>query len=156
MSRLSILFITLFLGGVYMVALSTTDKAQIETPSVYALTYAHSDSLLAQSIERGKNVYMANCLSCHMTNGEGIQGAFPPLAKSDYLMADSLRAIRVAMYGQSDEITVNGVKYHSPSPSLNHLSDKQLADVLNYIRNSWGNKGGMITPEIVGNQRKEE
>lgn len=155
MSRLSLLFITLFMGGAYLVALSMNDKAQTETPSAYALTYAPSDSL-SQSIERGKNVYMANCLSCHMTNGEGIQGAFPPLAKSDYLMEDSLRAIRVAMYGQSDEITVNGVKYHSPSPSLNHLSDKQLADVMNYIRNSWGNKGAMITPEIVASQRKDD
>ena len=76
--------------------------------------YDSPDSLLTESINRGKNVYMANCLSCHMMNGEGISGTFPPLAKSDYLMADSSRAIRVALYGQSDEITVNGVKYTVP------------------------------------------
>ncbi len=156
MSRLSFLVVTLFLGVTYLVALPTPDKSKIEICKVYTFSYDSSDSLLAESIARGKNVYLANCLSCHMTSGEGIPGAFPPLAKSDYLMADSVRAIRVAMYGQSDEITVNGVKYHSPSPSLNHLSDQQIADVMNYVRNSWGNKGAMITTELVTAQRKEE
>lgn len=100
---------------------------------------------LKQSMKRGETVYATNCANCHMAQGEGIPGAIPPVAKSDYLMKDQRRAIRQIIYGAKGEMTVNGVKYNNEMPGQNHLTDQEIADVLNYIQNSWGNK----QPKIV-------
>jgi mono/diheme cytochrome c family protein len=103
---------------------------------------------LKASIEKGENVYTAQCLSCHMDNGEGIEFVFPPLAKSDYLMADKQRSIRDIIYGVSGEMKVNGKIYNGEMPAFS-LSDEEVSDVLNYIRNTWGNKGPAVLPSEV-------
>ncbi|HZI25535.1 MAG TPA: cytochrome c [Chryseolinea sp.] len=107
---------------------------------------------LKASIERGKEVYDINCTSCHMEKGEGLEGAFPPLAKSDYLMADKARSIKQILNGASGEMVVNGKTYNGEMPAMD-LTDEQVSDVLNYVRNSWGNKGGAVTPAEVKAQR---
>lgn len=106
----------------------------------------------SQSISAGKRVYAANCLACHQAEGQGIEGAFPPLARSDYLMDDKVRSIRVITEGLSGPITVNGKEYNGVMPAVK-LTDAQVANVLNYVRNSWGNSGDVITPEEVKNAR---
>ena len=103
---------------------------------------------LKASIERGKDVYIGQCLSCHLEQGEGIEDVYPPLAKSDYLMADKIRSITEVLHGLSGEIKVNGKTYNGDMTSFD-LSDQEVSDVLNYIRNSWGNKGPAVTPEEV-------
>jgi mono/diheme cytochrome c family protein len=103
-----------------------------------------SEKELTESMKRGEQVYITNCVSCHMDNGKGIEGAFPPLAQSDYLMADTHRAIKQIKNGVEGEMTVNGVTYFGVMPAQD-LDEKQLADVMNYIRNSWGNKGNLVT-----------
>jgi mono/diheme cytochrome c family protein len=108
---------------------------------------------LKASIERGKEVYNTQCITCHMEKGEGIEGAFPPLAKSDYLMADKNRSIKQILEGASGEMTVNGKTYNGEMPAID-LTDEQVSDVLNYVRNSWGNKGAAVTPAEVTAQRK--
>lgn len=108
---------------------------------------------LKQSIARGKEIYAAQCITCHMEQGEGIEGAFPPLAKSDYLMADKKRSIRQVLYGVSGEITVNGVPYNGEMTAID-LNDQETSDVLNYVRNSFGNKGEAVTPAEVKAERK--
>lgn len=108
---------------------------------------------LKASIERGKEVYTINCITCHMEKGEGIEGAFPPLAKSDYLMADKNRSIKQILEGASGEMKVNGVVYNGEMPAID-LTDEQVSDVLNYVRNSWGNKGAAIPPGDVKALRK--
>jgi nitrite reductase (NO-forming) len=85
--------------------------------------------------------------------GEGVKGSFPPLAKSDYLMVDLDRSISQILIGNTDKITVNGVKYYMPMMGID-LTDIQVADVLNYIRNSWGNKGEIVLPKQVRKVRK--
>ena len=114
------------------------------------------DDALKQSIKRGEEVYTTNCLSCHMQNGEGLEGSFPPLAKADYLTKDKTgkQAIKVVLNGLEEEITVNGKKYNMLMPAQNYLPDQQIADVLNYVRNSWGNKGKIITEAMVKAERK--
>lgn len=111
---------------------------------------ARQDDELAKSIERGKLLYSDNCISCHMGTGEGITATFPPLAKSDYLMKTPENAIRAIKYGLIGKITVNGVTYDNmmPEPGLDHA---QVADVMNYIMNSWGNSSDnkMITVKMV-------
>lgn len=108
---------------------------------------------LKASIERGKDVYIAYCQACHMDEGQGLEGAFPPVAKSDYLMADKKRSIEQVIYGVKGEIKVNGKIYDGEMPETD-LRDEQVSDVLNYVRNSFGNKGPAVTPEEVKAQRK--
>ena len=107
---------------------------------------------LKASIERGKEVYDVHCITCHMEKGEGLEGAFPPLAKADYLMADKPRSIKQIIQGATGEMTVNGKTYSGEMPAVD-LTDEQVSDVLNYVRNSWGNKGGAVTPAEVKAQR---
>ena len=107
---------------------------------------------LKASIERGKEVYNVHCITCHMEKGEGLEGAFPPLAKADYLMADKARSIKQILQGASGEMTVNGKTYNGEMPAID-LTDEQVSDVLNYVRNSWGNKGAAVTPTEVKAQR---
>ncbi len=99
---------------------------------------------MAKSIANGKTVYTNNCMNCHMEDGKGLEGAFPPVAKSDYLKRPSKDLIAVILKGQSGEIKVNGVVYNGMMPAQEYLSDEEIADVLNYINNSWGNKN--LTP----------
>ncbi|WP_420580825.1 c-type cytochrome [Reichenbachiella sp.] len=88
-------------------------------------------------MSRGKQIYQNECMVCHMENGEGISGAFPPLANSDYFKNDVSKAVDAILNGLEGELVVNDVTYFGimdPVP----LSDQEIADVLNYIRNSWG------------------
>jgi len=108
---------------------------------------------LKASIARGKEVYVTYCMSCHMEQGEGLAGAYPPLAKSDYLMADKKRSITQVIHGASGEIKVNGAVYNAEMPGVD-ITDQEVSDVLNYVRNSFGNKGAAVTPEEVKVSRK--
>ena len=110
---------------------------------------------LKSSITRGKDVYTTQCITCHMEQGEGIEGLYPPLAKSDYLMADKKRSIEQVLYGVTGEIKVKGVTYDGVMAGVD-LSDQDVSDVLNYVRNSFGNKGAALTPEEVKAARKKE
>lgn len=102
---------------------------------------------LKASIERGKVIYEAQCMSCHMAEGEGLPGVFPPVAKSDYL-ADKNRLIKVVLRGVRGEMNVNGTNYNGEMTGF-QLSDQEVADVLNYIGNTWGNKTETIKPADI-------
>ncbi len=108
---------------------------------------------LKASITRGQEVYTTNCISCHMEKGEGMEGVFPPVAKSNYLMADKKRSIVQILKGVSGPIKVNGVDYNGEMAAI-ELSDREISDVLNYVRNSFGNKGAAVIPEEVKAVRK--
>ncbi|UTD14454.1 nitrite reductase, copper-containing [Tenacibaculum mesophilum] len=103
---------------------------------------------LAQKIADGKQIYTKTCFACHQANGEGIPNAFPPLAKSDYLNADVKRAIDIILHGKTGEITVNGQKYNSVM-TKQALNDQEVADVLTYVYNSWGNNKTNVSVNTV-------
>ncbi|MDO8545433.1 MAG: copper-containing nitrite reductase [Opitutaceae bacterium] len=103
-------------------------------------------------MERGKKVYLQSCFACHMANGEGLPGVFPPLAKSDYLNADRNRAILIPLKGLNGPITVNGKPYNNVMPPQ-AFTDDQIADVLTFVLNSWGNSGGSVSPKDVKQAR---
>lgn len=107
---------------------------------------------LAQQMNDGKNIFTRTCFACHQSEGQGIEGIFPPLAKSDYLNADVNRAIKTVINGLQGEITVNNVKYNSIMTSQN-LSDQEIADVLTYVYNSWGNSKKVVSPQMVKQNR---
>ena len=106
-----------------------------------------------QKIKNGKEVYVRYCQSCHMEKGEGVEGLYPPLAKTSYIKS-SKKIIDIILYGQLGEVTVNGKKYNTDMPAQAYLTDDQIADVLTFVRNSWGNKYTAITPVQVKAQRK--
>ena len=90
-----------------------------------------------------------------MEDGKGTPDINPPLAKADYLKKPAKTLIGVILDGQSGEVVVNGKKFNAIMAPQPYLTDEQIADVLNYIRNSWGNKiSGAITPAAVKALRK--
>jgi len=112
------------------------------------LVFSQSNSL-AQSIKRGQEVFNITCKNCHKENGLGQEGVYPPLAKSDFLTKNTKRAIGIVIKGLNGEITVNGKMYNLDMPPQTQLNDQQITDVLNFVRNSWGNKGKAITTAQV-------
>lgn len=123
--------------GILLVACGEGDQSSSNNRLIDAVKYS-----------AGKSIYSNTCVVCHQSNGEGVEGAFPPLANSDYLMADKNRAIRIAAKGMDGEITVNGVVYNGVMASQS-LSNKEVKEVMNYVLNSWGNEGGEVTIEEV-------
>lgn len=106
-------------------------------------------------MERGKKVYLTACFACHQADGKGLPAIFPPLANSDYMKADKERAIRAVVKGLSGPITVNGKPYNNMMPPQD-FSDEQIADVMTYVMNAWGNEFGSVTKEEVRNVRREK
>ncbi len=97
----------------------------------------------------GGTLYKTYCMGCHQAEGQGMQGTFPPLAKADYLMTDKSRAIEAVLNGLTGPIEVNGQRYNGVMPPMGHLKDDQIADILNYVRHSWGNEGDAVSTADV-------
>ncbi|TAE14473.1 MAG: cytochrome c [Bacteroidetes bacterium] len=116
---------------------------------------AYQPEPLALSKQRGKKVYELNCQTCHGEDGKGEPSIFPPLAQADYLMQNRTRAIRQVLYGARGTMIVNGHTYTGEMPAQGGLSDTEVADVLNYVRNAWGNQDNSpISPQDVRAQRR--
>ena len=115
------------------------------TLSVIFTSNSQTNTLKA-SIERGEEIYTDFCVSCHLPNGKGVEKVYPPLANSDYLLKNREASIKGIKFGMSGEIVVNGKKYNNVMTPLG-LSDDEIADVMNYISNSWGNKNDKIVTE---------
>ena len=114
-----------------------------------SFSFLKQETSLEESIQRGQEIYADFCITCHLEKGEGIPSTFPPIAKSDYLLNNRTESIKVIKYGQQGEITVNGQTYNNMMPALG-LEDEEIADVMNYILNSWENTSNkMVTPEEV-------
>jgi mono/diheme cytochrome c family protein len=108
--------------------------------------------------EAGKAVYMRVCFACHQPTGLGLPGAFPPLAGSSIVTeADPGKIIRIVLHGLQGPIEVKGVKYNSMMPPHGpQLKDKEIADVLTYVRNTWENKATAVTVEAVAEVRAKD
>ena len=117
-------------------------------------TWIYQKKPLEQSITDGEEIYQDFCIQCHLDNGEGVSGVFPPLAKSDYLINNIEMSIRGLKYGLSGPIVVNGEQYDGIMQNQG-LDDVEIADVMNYILNNWGNEfNQVITAEQVDNIEK--
>lgn len=103
---------------------------------------------LEEKILRGKQIFSQSCIACHQAEGQGIPGAFPPLAGSDYFAKDVNKIINAVSNGLTGEITVNGKKYNNIMPKQ-VFTDEDLSYVVTYVLNNFGNKGGEVKPEQV-------
>jgi nitrite reductase (NO-forming) len=102
----------------------------------------------AERVQRGETIFKTNCMACHQATGLGIPNAFPPLAKSDFLNQDKIRAIKTVTGGLQGKVVVNGHEFNGVMPAWS-LSDEDIANVLTYIYGSWGNSGKEVTAEEV-------
>jgi mono/diheme cytochrome c family protein len=117
--------------------------------------FLFQDSELTESMKRGNEIYSDFCITCHLSKGEGVPYTFPPLAKSDYLMNNREKSIRTVKYGLQGEITVNEIVYNSGMAAMG-LEDEEVADVMNFIANSWGNSyDSIVTEDEVSKVQKE-
>ncbi len=109
---------------------------------------------LSESMARGKEVYADFCMQCHLPDGKGTPNVFPPLAGSDWLVNKRAESIHSIKYGLNGPIKVNGKTYNSAMTSLG-LEDEEIADVMNYIMNSWGNtQKNIVTIQEVTDIKK--
>ena len=113
---------------------------------IYEGTWLYQKKPLEQSIADGKEIYNDFCVQCHLDNGEGVSGIFPPLARSDYLLSNVEMSIRGLKYGFSGPIVVNGEKYNGIMQNQG-LDNLEIADVMNFILNNWGNESKEIITE---------
>ncbi|TRX09755.1 c-type cytochrome [Flavobacterium gawalongense] len=108
---------------------------------------ANKDAFITQKIQTpGKEIFADFCIQCHGANGKGDAKNFPPLDGSDWLTKKRTQSIHAVKFGQSGEIIVNKVKFNNSMPPMG-LSDKEVADVMNYIMTSWGNKQTKLVTE---------
>jgi nitrite reductase (NO-forming) len=106
-------------------------------------------------VEKGNAVYMQTCFVCHQPGGLGVPGQIPPLAGSDFLANNKEDAIRAVVIGRNGETIVNGKTFKGTMIPLNYLTDDQIANVLTYVRNSWGNAGDAVNVAEVAKIRAD-
>jgi nitrite reductase (NO-forming) len=110
--------------------------------------------------QAGQQVYMMVCFACHQPTGQGLPGMFPPLADSDWVKTEKPdRLIRMVLHGIAGPLAVNGKPFATPAPLMPPqagLQDHQIADVLTYIRNSFGNKAAAVSTDQVAAVRAAE
>jgi len=101
----------------------------------------------------GKAVYVKECLTCHQADGSGVPNMHPPLGPGSWVSKDPKELIAIMMKGLSGKIEVNGEVYKNFMPSHAKMSDDEIADVLSYVRSSFGNNFGPVTMEMVSKIR---
>ena len=127
-----------------------SDKLANTAPVATAAQASASGTLTKeQQVKAGEVLFKGTCSACHQETGEGIPNVFPPLAKSDFLLADRKRAIGIVLNGLTGPVTVNGATYNSVMPPMSQLNDDEIANILTFALNSWGNNGGDVTAKEV-------
>ncbi len=116
--------------------------AAVSTAAAAAKT---GELTVEQQIEAGRVLFAGTCSACHQANGGGLEGVFPPLAKSDWIAKDRKRVPTVILQGLSGKVTVNGHDYNSVMPPMSQLTDDEVANISTFVLNSWGNGGGRVT-----------
>jgi mono/diheme cytochrome c family protein len=106
--------------------------------------------------EEGKDIYLKHCLTCHQTDGSGVPNMFPPIQKSDWVIGDKNRLINVLINGLQGDIDVNGEPFSQVMPKQDSLTDVQIANVLTYIRQNFGNHADAVQTANVTNLREKK
>jgi nitrite reductase (NO-forming) len=100
-------------------------------------------------IAAGRTLFQGTCSTCHQPDGKGLPNVFPPLAQSDLLKKEPSRAIAIALNGLTGPVVVNGQTFNSIMPPMSQLNDGELADIITFVLNEWGNPGGQISAQQV-------
>lgn len=104
---------------------------------------------LAASLARGKKLYQQQCLTCHQVDGTGVMNMNPPLVKTTYVLGDKPTLIKIVLEGMKTPLTIEDNEYHNVMPPHTTLTDQEIADVLTFVRHSFGNKATAVTAADV-------
>ncbi len=134
------------------------DRGQPNMKAVATAAAAASTGELTveQQIEAGRQLFAGTCSTCHQPEGQGMEGVFPPLAKSDYIAADPRRVPSAILHGLVGPVKVNGKDYNSNMPPMSQLTDDEVANISTYVLNSWGNPGGRVTKAEAAAMRAQK
>ncbi|MGI4887391.1 MAG: c-type cytochrome [Janthinobacterium lividum] len=128
-------------GFLLALALALPGTGPAEAQTKPAAAGAPAPVLLAQ----GKKVYTKYCLTCHQADGGGVSSMNPPLIKTTYVLGDKARLTNILVHGFSEKVDINGETYNNVMPAHDFLTDTEMAAVLTYVRNSFGNKASAVS-----------
>jgi mono/diheme cytochrome c family protein len=153
MKRLVNLFIfSVLLGGCLISCQNNTEKKKVEAVSSEQLAKEITNKPSPQTTEKehpGKAVFTKYCLVCHQSDGSGVPGMHPPLGSGSWVGKDPKELVAILMKGLSGKVEVNGEVYNNFMPSQAQLTDEEMADVLSYVRSSFGNTFEPVGVELV-------
>lgn len=133
------LALTLLVGGGLSLQAQHRPAAKGKAPAKSA-----ADPALKASLTRGAAVYKNVCLTCHQADGYGVPNLNPPLIKTTYVLGDKAKLAHIVLAGLQEPVEINGDEYRQHMPAQAYLTDQQVADVLTYVRNSFGNKASAV------------
>ena len=123
--------------------------------SISVITMGQKRTDLQSSIARGKAVFENTCLACHQADASGVPNLAPPLIKTSFVLGDKTKLINIILNGLKD-VEIDGERYDNPMPAFDYLTDTEVAEVLTYVRNNFGNKAGVVKAEEVAIVRKSK
>lgn len=145
-----------FWAGVYLTQNSGGFSAKTFDLDAPVLTVAAGPKAFLPDPIKGEALYLAQCASCHQATGQGLAGVFPPIAGSEWIAGGSERTIKLVLAGLVGEIQVKGNTYNGNMPAIGAaLKDAQVANIVTYVNQAWGNKEGAVTDAQVGEIRKK-
>jgi mono/diheme cytochrome c family protein len=131
-----------------MMSTSTILMAQNKKPIT-----ASKQGNMQGAISRGKTVYASYCLACHQADGSGVPNLNPPLIQTEWVTGSKSTLIDMILKGSRGKVEIDGETFHNTMPAQAHLTDLQIADVLTYIRNNFGNKASSVSAAEVKAER---
>ena len=143
-----LLFISLILLPCFLLAQTKKTVTKSATATKTKATVA-SATALKSSIDRGKTVYATYCLACHQADGSGVPNMNPPIINTSWVLGSKTVLIQQILKGSANKVEIDGEKFHNTMPAQPQLTDQQIADVLTFVRNSFGNKASIVTPAEV-------
>ena len=121
-------------------------KMVLFAPALILITLAYRAQTIDKAVmERGKKLYGIYCISCHQSDGGGVPGLNPPLAKTSWVLGNKTRLITVILKGMNTHEEIDGEEYSNVMAPYNFLKDQEVSDLLTYVRNSFGNKASAVT-----------
>ena len=135
------------------VQVAQSQTSQKKTAPTKTTTKSTASSSLKSTMQRGELVYKSVCLTCHQADGGGVPRMNPPLIKTKWVLGDKTKLITLMLKGMNEPIEIEDEEYHNPMPPHTELNDQQIADVLTFVRNSFGNKASAVTPTEVKSVR---
>jgi len=118
-------------------------------------TRSFSEEHLKIAMTNGERVYRTHCMACHLTDGSGKIGLYPPLTDNETVSGDTEKLVTIILQGMSGAIVVKGVEYNQVMIPHNFLTNTEIANLLTYLRNSFGNHGAMIHKDEVEHIRNK-
>mgnify|MGYP002276891587 CR=1 FL=1 len=126
-----------------------------ESTETYAPPAKSETQAEAEVEHPGKSLFQQHCGACHQLDGSGVPGMYPPLQESEYVNGDVNWLVSSLVNGLEGPITVKGVEYDNLMPAMDYLTSEEIAHILSYVRQSFGNKASEVTAEEVQKIRDE-